>query len=79
MDGAGDAPSRMTVSGADTVLFGVLLGTIHPGIATATAKSIDAVVRAAKSDQSRVHKLALAGPARMAKSQAKIVMVLHPR
>ena len=65
----------MTIVGADTVLVGVLLGTIHPGIRATAAKSSDAVVRAAKSDQSRVHKLALAGPARMAKSQAKIVMI----
>ena len=65
--------------GPETVLLGMLFGAIHPGIATATAKSVDTVVRAAKSDQSRVHKLALAGPARMAKSQAKIVMVLYPR
>jgi len=76
---AGDAPSRMTVSGADTVLVGVLLGTIHPGIRATAAKSSDAVVRRAKSDQSCVHHRALSAPASMPKSQAKIVMVLHPR
>ena len=75
VDGAGDAPPGVTIVGPDTVLIGVLFGAIHPGIATAIAKSSDTVVRAAKSDQSRVHKLALSGPARMAKSQAKIVMI----
>jgi len=69
----------VTIVGPDTVLFGVLFGAIHPCIATASAKSSDAVIRRFKSDQSCVHQGALAGPARMAKSQAKIVMVLHPR
>lgn len=77
--GAGDAPSRVTIVGPDTVLIGVLLGAVHPGIAPATAKSSDAISSRAKSDQSCVHKRALSVPARVSKSQAKIIMVLYPR
>jgi hypothetical protein len=69
----------VTIVGPDTVLIGVLLGAEHPGIPAATAKSSDTVVRRAKSDQSIINQLSLAGPTRMPKSQAKIVMVLHPR
>jgi hypothetical protein len=69
----------VTIVGPDTVLIGVLFGAEHPGIAAATAKSSDTIIRRAKSDQSCVHQRALSAPARMPKSQAKIVMVLHPR
>lgn len=79
MDGAGDTPAGVTIVGADTVLIGVLLGPVHPGIAAATTKSSETIISDANSFQSCVHKLALSGPARMPKSQAKIVMMMHPR
>jgi hypothetical protein len=78
VDATGDTKPVVTVIGPDTEELWVLLGSLHAGTSTTTAKSKDAVRSHLKSDKSGVHQESFAVPARMPKSQAKIVMVLYP-